>query len=65
MVPQELSPLECCQYCPHRESVTGSCEHDIRQAIVQQLTEGQSGVCPEYREVRSQAMDDLSEQLDL
>lgn len=61
---QDPSPVECCQYCPYRESVTGSCQHDIRQAIIKQVSEDDHSICPVFRDVRAQAMNELFERLD-
>jgi hypothetical protein len=51
----------CCGYCPYRDTTTGSCEHDSRQALVGSLASGET--CPAYSEAKSEAMRELSASL--
>jgi len=51
----------CCGSCPYRHPATGSCEHESRQALVDELTSGET--CPAYSEAKSEAMRALSRSL--
>lgn len=63
-MPEERPELEfpaCCVTCPHLQSVTASCTHELRQLIIHEVGSGQE--CPIYADTRADAMQQLSDSL--
>lgn len=58
---EDLSFPACCAHCPHQQPLTASCEHKLKQSIIQELNEARS--CPVYTEEKTVAMQDLSTSL--
>lgn len=63
MPPSDPAVSECCRYCPHLESVQGSCGHDLRQALVREFRRGEESSCPVYGEHRAERMAELADHL--
>ncbi|WP_311172907.1 hypothetical protein [Halobellus ordinarius] len=61
MVATDLTFPECCATCPHRNSFTASCTHDLRQVVIQEANSAEP--CPVYVTERADAMRQLAESL--
>ncbi|MFB6135242.1 MAG: hypothetical protein ABEJ04_00605 [Halobacteriaceae archaeon] len=55
---------ECCPNCPHLESVSGACDHPLRQALAREFVDHPDDPCPMYVEAREEAMSDLARRLE-
>ncbi len=53
---------ECCQYCPHLQTIQGSCGHELRQSLIQGLAEGEKldSPCPVFDQWHAEKMQELS-----
>jgi len=56
MSTHELPVSESCAHCPHLDSFHGSCTHALRQTVIRELATSESGTCPVFPRVRSDAM---------
>lgn len=63
MPPRDPVISECCRYCPHLESVQGSCDHDLRQALVSEFSREDRPACPVFEEIRGREMAELADHL--
>lgn len=53
----DLTFPNCCACCPHLQTFTASCSHDVRQSLVHELTTERS--CPVYTREKTTAMQQL------
>lgn len=51
----------CCAHCPYLRPVEASCTHELRQALIQEVTEG--ATCSVYAERKTATMSELSRSL--
>lgn len=63
MTPSDPAVSECCRYCPHLESVQGSCSHNLRQALVREFRREEQSACPIYAEYRAGEMSELADHI--
>jgi hypothetical protein len=52
---------ECCAHCPHLQSVSASCSHESRQALLAEVRTNPT--CSVFSEAKADAMRRLSESL--
>ncbi|MFB6223390.1 MAG: hypothetical protein ABEH86_06925 [Haloarcula sp.] len=55
----DLDFPDCCAYCPHLESVSATCTHQLRQSLVWELDRDES--CAVYSEQKTKAMRHLAD----
>ncbi|MFB6161401.1 MAG: hypothetical protein ABEJ61_09540 [Haloferacaceae archaeon] len=57
----DLAFPACCAHCPHRQSFTASCSHELRQSFVRELDDGRT--CPVYADAKTATMRRLADSL--
>jgi hypothetical protein len=63
MSSRQFQPSDCCVKCPHFDKFGRACTHDLRQAIIQEVSAEDPTTCPVFPEIRAKSMRDLERQL--
>ena len=54
---------ESCSQCLHVDQFHSTCSHPLRQTIIRELTDRETG-CPLFPQMRSEAMRDLEDSIE-
>lgn len=62
MYPLTAPVTEACTHCPHFDEFHGSCTHELRQSVIQEISSSENETCPVFPKIYAEAMQSLEAQ---